>query len=53
MRTERPPGGKKEHDGARDNLETTERERAGCEYVGTLAKWERDGGRKAMSEKAE
>lgn len=26
MRTERPPGGKKEHDGARDNLETTERE---------------------------
>lgn len=51
MRTERPPGGKKEHDGARDNLETTER--AGCEYVGTLAKWERDGGRKAMSEKAE
>lgn len=51
MRTERPPGGKKEHDGARDNLETTER--AGCEHVGTLAKWERDGGRKAMSEKAE
>lgn len=48
-RTERPPGGKKKHDGARDNLGTTER--AGCEYVGTLAKKERDRGRKAMSEK--